>query len=179
MMTILIGITGKFGSGKSEVCNIIKNICGPNNVGVIKFADPIYELSKMIYEHLGIHNKKDRKLLQFIGTDWGRKRDIDIWVDIFAKNLSEMRRFYNVLLCDDLRFLNEYNFLKKEGFNLVKIDRPDNNIEYSNGGDLNHESEFGLDSIEKEDYDYYLENNSSYDDFVYLVSEMFLDIKEK
>lgn len=178
-MTILIGITGKFGCGKSEVCNIIKNISGLNAVGIIKFADPIYELSKMIYEHLGIHNKKDRKLLQFIGTDWGRKRDVNMWVDIFSKNLETMKGFYNVLICDDLRFLNEYNFLKKEGFNLVKIERPLNNIEFINGGDLSHESEFRLDTIEKENYDYYLENNSSYDDFVYLVSEMFLDIKEK
>jgi hypothetical protein len=178
-MTILIAVAGGFGSGKSEVVNIIKNIHGANKVTNVKFAQPLYELQELIQNHLGLPNKKDRNLLQLLGTEWGRKNDPDIWVDLYIKNLEKIKLFYEVIICDDLRYLNEFKALKGRGFSLVKISRPmSDRLPYLYKGSRKHSSENELLTVPNSDYDYFIENNSTYDDFVYVVSEMFLDIKE-
>lgn len=178
-MTILIGITGGFGSGKTEIINIIKNIHGRNKVMNIKFAQPLYELQKMIQDYLELPNGKDRKLLQLLGTDWGRSKNPDIWIEMFIKNVDKYKQFYDVLICDDLRYLNEFKILKEKGFILAKITRPvQDRMPYLYEGNAFHSSELDLSTIMNEEYDYFIENNSSYDDFVYVISEMFMDIKE-
>ena len=50
---------------------------------VLKFADPLYEMQAEIYKIAGLKhnsNTKDRKLLQLLGTDWGRNTKFpNIW----------------------------------------------------------------------------------------------------
>lgn len=178
-MTILLGVAGGFGSGKSEVINIIKNIHGANKVTNIKFAQPLYDLQRMIQEYLDLPRKKDRSLLQLLGTEWGRKKNPDIWVEMFLKNVEKYKGFYDVIICDDLRYINEFNALKDRGFILAKINRPvQDRLPYLYEGDEKHSSENDLSEVTDSEYDYFIENNSTYDDFVYVVSEMFMDIKE-
>lgn len=178
-MTILIAVSGSLGSGKSEVVQIIKNIHGPNSVCHLKLAQPLYDLQKMTQEYLNLEYHKDRLFLQTIGTEWGRKKYENMWVDLFLKNVEKYHRLYDVIICDDVRFLNEFYALKERGFITVKIDRPlEYRIQYEGSGDVNHSSETGISSLTREDFDFFIENNSTYDDFVYVVSEMFMDIKD-
>jgi hypothetical protein len=178
-MRILLAITGGFGSGKSEVVNIIKNIHGANKVANIKFAQPLYDLQKIIQEYLEIPRCKDRNLLQLLGTEWGRNKNPDIWINYFIKSIEKYKDFYDVLICDDLRYQNEFKALKEKGFIFVKINRPiKDRLVYLGEGNDSHSSELDLLNLPEENYDYFIENNSSYDDFVYVISEMFMDIIE-
>lgn len=172
---IKIAISGGLGSGKSEVINIIKSIHGPKNVGQLKFADPLYEIQSMVQNYLDLPLHKDRSLLQLLGTEWGRKKDPEIWIKLFLSKLDKLQN--DVVICDDLRFCNEYQALKERGFILIKIDRSAKyRIEHAGTGEISHSSETDLpDDFE---FDYYIENNSSYDDFAYVITEMFNDIKE-
>lgn len=178
-MTILIAISGGLGSGKSEIVQIIKRVHGEHRVGVLKLAQPLYDIQKMVQDYLGLPLHKDRAFLQILGTDWGRNRDPDIWVNMFLKNVDKYKSMYDVIICDDLRFKNEFSALKEKGFIFVKVVRPTKNrLEFQGTGDIMHSSELELHNSPKEFYDYWLENYGTYDDFVYEVSEMFFDIKE-
>lgn len=178
-MKIKLAIVGGFGSGKSEVVNIIKNIHGQSKVVNIKFAQPLYDLQKIIQEYLDIPRCKDRNLLQLLGTEWGRKKNPDIWVEYLIRTVEKYKDFYEVIICDDLRYQNEFSALKNKGFIFVKISRPvKDRLIYLEGGNENHSSENDLLNITDDNYDYFIENNSSYDDFVYVISEMFMDIIE-
>lgn len=178
-MTILIAVTGGFGSGKSELVNIISNLHGSNKVTTLKFAQPLYDIQKLIQNYLNLPLSKDRNLLQLIGTEWGRKKDPDVWVNQFLNNLDKLKSYYDVIICDDMRYFNEFNALKEKGFLTVKIERFFKFRDLYQGTGINdHSSEMELVLYPCENFDFYIVNNSTYDDFVYQVSEMFLDIIE-
>lgn len=75
---------------------------------------------------------------------------------------------YNVVVCDDIKFIDDFNILKKKGFITAKIVKH-----------LSKPCLYETELIPRESFDFYIENNSSYCDFVYVVSEMFMDIEEK
>lgn len=90
------------------------------NAKIIKFADPLYEIMYMIQNYLGLPNEKDRKLLQWIGTDYGRSKDSDIWVKWLCNRLEPDVDY----ICTDVRFENELKALKQNGFITVRVERP-------------------------------------------------------
>ena len=79
---MLIGITGRMGTGKTTATNALMELYDFEN---LRFSKPLYDIQNYIYESLGLtlEGAKDRELLQYIGTDWGRKRDPDIWINRF------------------------------------------------------------------------------------------------
>lgn len=116
---LIVGLSGKMGSGKSAAVKLLKEKY-PKKVKLLKFAAPLYEIQDFIYKTIvPVHNKpkdfvKDRKLLQFIGTDWGRTIDpqlwIKMWVDRFCTILIHDN--YEIVVCDDVRFDNEAAAIK-------------------------------------------------------------------
>ncbi len=65
---------------------------------------------------------------------------------------------YKLILITDLRFMREYEWLKKEGFKILKLTRSNN--DYSN----NNISETELDSLADDLFDFHVDNHRTIDD---------------
>ena len=95
-----IAITGKICSGKSTLANIIKDKLKLNKYS---FADNVKKYAKELFDM----SYKDRKLIQ----DFAEKlKEIDntIWIKQLDKNIKDKDN----IIIDDLRFENEYNYLR-------------------------------------------------------------------
>jgi hypothetical protein len=147
-------LCGKAGSGKTSCAEyLIKR-----GYQVAKFAAPVY----MIAEKYFNMKSKDRKLLQIIGTDIGRRYDSDIWINRFLIDMRIVKLTKYLLkmpdipfVCDDVRFKNEHKKLKKEGWIGIYLDVSDDiriNRLKNRDGDakiecLTHKSETEIDSF--------------------------------
>jgi energy-coupling factor transporter ATP-binding protein EcfA2 len=166
----LIGFTGPMGCGKSTAIECLRQLHGPTHL--FKFAQTLYDLQELIYgriEHVYQRPKgfvKDRKLLQWLGTDWGRETlSPTIWVDLWKADVSSTLEHYprHFLVCDDVRFDNEADAIHELGGVVVSItaDRALERITTANGIQ-NHKSEAG---IRPELIDHVLTNNGTLDEF--------------
>lgn len=156
MSRVKIAFHGKMGSGKDTgVDFLIKKHGGTK----LTFAKPLYDILYYAQEKCGFKHEKDRKFLQFIGTEWAREIDDNIWVNLALKKLDTLSgNVYN----NDCRFINELIALKNKGFICVKIKRTKVNNNRAGTGDIFHKSEMGLsDDL----FDFVIENNNSLDDF--------------
>ncbi len=113
---MIILISGKQGSGKTTLSDgLVKKITKAGKpVKVIKFADPLYKMHDFCLRVLsenGIKRDivKDGELLQYLGTEWGRKTiDDNIWAKIGVNAASKyIKKGYTVII-DDCRFENEF-----------------------------------------------------------------------
>lgn len=108
----IIAIHGPMGSGKTTACEIIKSylFCKGITTSVVPIAKPLKDFARQ----LGWDGKKDakgRRLLQLLGTECGRKCiHEDIWVHKWKQAINGEES--DVILCDDMRFLNEYSSIK-------------------------------------------------------------------
>lgn len=124
-------ISGKMGSGKSTLAEALEKAWDETGgVAYLKnFADSIYDIHDFCFQYLEDYgfsppeslnfvpvasskrSHKDRKLLQWLGTEWGREMDKDIWVKVLKEKIN-----IAVGVCDndrplfivaDCRFENE------------------------------------------------------------------------
>jgi hypothetical protein len=95
---------------------------------------------------------KHPKLLQWWGTEYRRAQDPDYWV---KKVDDQIRDFDGVVVISDLRFINEFKFIKGRGGYTVNIARINENGSrfIAIDRDPNHISETGLDTFP---WDFYL-----------------------
>ena len=147
----------KMGTGKDVCVNYLINKYGGTK---IKFADAIYDILNYAQKRCGLENKKDRKFLQLVGTDWGRSIDNDIWIKLALKNQEKDNNIY----CSDVRFKNEFNALKNDGFIMVKLIRNKINYNRKGNGNSNHISENELDEYTDDKWDYIIINNNNLED---------------
>lgn len=138
---MLIGISGKMGTGKSTLVTKLMNRYKP--AAVVKVAGYLYQLQDMIYETLemDLEGEKDRALLIALGM-WGRDKDQNFWTHraIHKANNSEA----DFVFIDDIRFPNEAKAIEDAGGVLIRIDgeqRGDN----LNPEAMQHETETALD----------------------------------
>jgi len=116
----IILISGKQGSGKTTTASEIEfqlEKLGNYQVVQLAFAQIIYEMHDAVRDigvHYGIEKvePKDGKLLQLLGTEWGRSMDKDIWVKAIQHNVNYyLTRFSGdksiVFIISDCRFENE------------------------------------------------------------------------
>jgi hypothetical protein len=150
---MLVGITGKAGSGKDTVGDYLVKSHGFKKIAL---ADPIKRLVKDVFV-LDDHTVYDRdareqpllnwpqwtvrKLLQYIGTEMFRNNiDDAVWVKSLWYRIQGDRESNYV--CTDVRFPNEHQFFrdnaKKGEFICLKIIRPGCN---GNVGLVGHVSE--------------------------------------
>lgn len=150
-------------SGKDTAADFcINNISRFNQAKILKFADPLYEISEFIQKTCGFPVCKERKLLQYIGTDYAREKDPEVWLNVFRKRISEISSDTPIIVTDG-RFLNELNLLKELGFYLIKIER-DEKFRISAGAThTNHASELDLDKFK--DWNLVITNDSSVSEF--------------
>lgn len=171
---ILLGLSGKAGSGKSEVAKYLVN---KYYFTEIKFAGPLKEdLSKMLEIPMSIidpetlENRKIRdtkiiepwgmtirEMLQKIGTDCFRKNFHEKFWIIRLDKLIKKRFYGKRLVISDVRFRNEIDYVIESGGHIFKVLRnawPGMNPD-------EHQSEMDLD-----EYDYpcfILENYTTFE----------------
>ena len=140
---MLIGITGKIGSGKTTVANYLVNYW---EFQEYTMAEPIKQIGSIFgFSHTQLYGTQNQKLeihphwgisgrefLQKIGTDMFRdmlpkvvpdmKIDKSVWCDIFS--LKYNRRIHTVV--SDVRFLNEAETVKELGGVIIRIVRSSN-----------------------------------------------------
>lgn len=134
MTTKLIGFAGKARSGKTTAAKCIGSMGGTI---IRSFADPIKNMisvmldlnAREIEEHKSTVieglDTTPRKLMQSLGTDWGRRmiRD-DIWIRIAAaRAAADLERGFTVVF-DDVRFQNEVDMILRNGGQVFRIVRP-------------------------------------------------------
>ena len=144
----------KAGSGKDTCVDyLIKKHGGKK----IAFSEPLYDILNYAQNICGFEHTKDRKFLQFIGTEWGREINPTIWVDLALKKCDLYNNFY----CSDVRFLNEFDAMRTNGWTLIKLVR---DVYSLRNGDINHASETQLDLLPDDKWDYIIDNNGTIED---------------
>jgi len=112
---MLIGISGKIGSGKDTVANYLSNY---HKFKKISYGDII---KRAAFEYFRWDGKKDprgRALLQVLGTV-GRKYNTDIWVEQVK---SQYNKNVNTVI-SDCRLLPEIEWIANEGGILIRLIR--------------------------------------------------------
>ena len=104
-----IAITGKICSGKSTLANKLKNIL---KLEKYSFADNVKKYAKEIFEM----KYKDRKLIQDFAEKM-KEIDNNIWIKQLDKEIKDKVH----IIIDDLRFENEYKYLKKNKYYIIKL----------------------------------------------------------
>ena len=142
----LLAFTGRMGSGKSTAIKILEKI-QPRPIVTVKFAQPLYDIQEFAYKRIGsVYTRpdsfiKDRKLLQWLGTEWGREIvDKDIWVNIWKQAVKEYKDQDVLVVVDDVRFLNECLATQEMGGMVILIQ----NRRHLKEGLKDHISESGV-----------------------------------
>lgn len=127
----IIAFYGPQQAGKSEAAKAVASMPGWVK---LSFADPLYEMLSAL---LGVEARKldksqpaaglcgqtVRRALQTLGTEWGREMiGQNIWLDAMHRRLGRHYLFDGVVI-DDLRFANEYRFLRERGATIVRVNR--------------------------------------------------------
>lgn len=127
-----IALVGRAWAGKTTVAEMLIDY------GFIR-ASIARPLKNIAWELFGAR-KKDRKLLQAIGTKM-REIDPDVWINYCLRYIEAYRP--HPVAIDDCRYLNEAAELRASGFKIVRVVRP--NVTDPTAG--NHPSEIEQDQI--------------------------------
>lgn len=187
---MIIGFTANMGAGKTTAVEYLRALHSGEHkfkaVSNIKFAQALYDMQEFIYDRISsVYKKpdnfvKDRKLLQWLGTEWGRGSiSQTLWIDLWKDrvkycNLSQPR---GIIVCDDVRFDNEAETVRSLGGFVVKIncDKTDKRIDTTTGI-KQHSSEAG---INPKLVDYELNNNGTINEFKLAVRNLYGLIEHK
>jgi dephospho-CoA kinase len=164
---IRIGICGKAGTGKDTAAKyILKKY---KNIKQVAFADPIKKIAETMYPNIdkkwlygpsqfrnsiiknAFKNNEPlsvRQLLIDIGTA-GRAYNENIWIESVFNNINLTSDSF---IFSDIRFINEFNYLKKNNFKTIKIKRIKNNSP-------NSETETQLDLIPEDEFSCIIDND--------------------
>jgi hypothetical protein len=159
-----IAFSFKMRSGKDTCVDYLIEKYGGRK---ITFAKPLYDALYKVQDIFNLPQEKDRSFLQMVG-DWAREKDDHIFVNLALKDSSFT---IGNKFCNDLRFLIEYEALKKDGWVCIKINR--------NTGlpPSNHRSETELEVLKDEDWDYIIDNNGTLQELYDKLDEILLSIK--
>ena len=165
-MTLKIAFGGVMGSGK-DTC--VDYLCTkyPEHTR-ISFAGALYDILSYAQEKCGFEKNKDRKFLQFIGTEWARSINENVWVDIVLGKDIE-----GVGLLSDIRFPNEFNALKNNSWICIKVTRDNIDKNRVGNGDNTHSSEISINDIKDEEWDFIINNNSTLEDLYKRLDKIF------
>lgn len=105
-----IAFIGKICTGKTYISKQLANI---HNCKIFSFASKIKELAADLFDM----KQKDRKLLQDLGEKM-REINYNVWVNYLIKKIKDEER----VIIDDLRYTNEYNALRENGFIIIKLE---------------------------------------------------------
>jgi hypothetical protein len=132
-----LAFCGKMGSGKTSASLLALGLLTErfsehNSIGyVIKFAQPLYQCMLAFHRNKG--GSAERTFIQRLGDLARREFGDDIMQKIFEENveglitnrLPQLTQKNVLIMTDDVRFLGEYNLVKKLGFTVIGIEAPD------------------------------------------------------
>ena len=158
----IILLSGKARSGKDTVAKIIKDYYSNLDVIVISFGHYVKDYVKRITNWDGSEDTKPREMLQQIGIELIKNKvDDRLFIKRIIDDINVFSYFYDIIIVDDVRLLDELVSLKKEFNNPVSIRvnriNNDNNLTIS---EKQHVTETDLDNIDE--FDYYVVNNNDY-----------------
>lgn len=181
-MKIVIGVSGKLGCGKDYITNhVIMPVIEKMGCRYLQcaFADQIkinvMTKNNISYEDVYENKTPDsRRLLQVEGTEVGRIQDKNIWVKYLDNWIKvHENRGINVYIISDVRFKNEYYYVKGEyriGL-MLRVIAPNRNKERllreSKGDDellskiSSHASECDLDDFTNDMFDMIVSNDTT------------------
>lgn len=138
----LIGITGQAGTGKDTVADYL---AGTHHFEVDAFAEPLRDMLTalctghgidyaLLFEraskeqplpHIGI---SPRRLMQTLGTEWGRALDPQLWVKLAAvrlglHDLPNSSPVHDRIVLSDVRFAEEAAWIRSHGGRIVRVTR--------------------------------------------------------
>ena len=178
---MIIGISGKAGSGKDTAAKMLEVLyANPNisyedfankryknfaDIQIVHFADTLKETAQVLFRigewetntqegkktTINWIGKTVRELLQGIGQGLRDAIDPNLWVKILFANTEGWTNY----IIADVRYPNEIKVIKERNGVLLRIDRKD-------AGAGNHSSEIALDDYKE--WDVHIENNSSIKD---------------
>lgn len=142
----LIGLHGAAGCGKDTVAEIL---CATQEFRSVSFAEPLidmlvagFRVSKSYFTDRNLKEiqipelcgKSPRQLMQTLGTEWGRNYvDCDVWVKIADRKIDYLRKlaaagnaYIEGIVATDVRFQNEYDYIRNHGGTIWHIHRPNN-----------------------------------------------------
>jgi hypothetical protein len=130
---------------------------------VQKFAAPLYQMHDAVLRVASDYGipvrQKERELLQFLGTEWGREtKGPDVWVKAALNNLERADRnasIPTIAIFDDVRFENEVTLFQQalgSKVFVIRLEAPEF-IRKSRGAaggteSFQHPSECGLDHFQ-------------------------------
>jgi hypothetical protein len=153
-MKKIIGIAGNARSGKDTVGALIKDIAEKQGrkVELVSFASALRdELNTFCLEKLGISSyttddeekKIIRPLLVCWGTEIRRATDDNYWIKALEQTMNDDETLY---IITDLRFVNEYDFIKGHSGTTLYLERgtifPANHYERTNNALLKNLVDF-------------------------------------
>jgi hypothetical protein len=116
---IRIAFAGLMRSGKDTA---VEHLIATKGGYIKKLAAPLYQILEYAQDVAGFPKEKDRQFLQWVGTEWGRAKDEDVWVDALIRQIETQDTPHPIYI-SDARFVNEFEALRAAGFILVKINR--------------------------------------------------------
>lgn len=127
MKTRIIAFTGPMFAGKSLAITGLDRATSRKCINV-KFAGTLYSMQEKLYEMIKrpVPKPKDRKLLQWLGTEWGREIDPNLWVNLWKREVEETLRVVPecIVTADDCRFDNEAEIVKSLGGVIIRVNAP-------------------------------------------------------
>jgi len=147
----------KMGVGKDTAVEYLQQKYGGEK---LSFAAPLYDILHYAQDRCGFARKKDRQFLQYIGTEWGRVQEQNVWVRLAVEATPKQGNVY----MSDVRFLNEFQAMKDNGWKCVKLVR-EHQENRKGSGSHSHRSETELDALDDDEWDYIVHNNDKLEDF--------------
>lgn len=148
---MLIGLTGRAGSGKGEVADVLVKERGFFKLSLAaplkRFCKDVFGWTdEQLYGPSYERNRPDarwggltpRHALQTLGTDWGRSMHPDVWIDYALRAVRGSRDSF---VLDDVRFDNEAAAIRNAGGTVIEVFRPGTRLEGAAG---QHVSEAGI-----------------------------------
>lgn len=125
----VIGIMGVIGSGKSELAVCLEKILDAQFKDEVSLIVPFSKALKDFAFQLGWDGNKDekgRRLLQLLGTEVARECiSENYWVDLWNDRVQEEYLNWHgprlIIIVDDVRFKNEYEFIKSNGGKIISV----------------------------------------------------------
>ena len=149
-------ISGKAGSGKNEVANIIKNELGSTVITSFSKYIKLYALEFTDWDGRDI--TKPRAFLQGMG-DKLRSIDENFLLNRILQDLEVYRNDFDNVIISDVRLPHEIEYIK-ENYNVevysIRVNSK-NNKRNLDSSERNHHTELDLDNYDK--FDYLINNN--------------------
>lgn len=185
---IVIGIKGEIGSGKSTSTEYLVDALS-NNFKVNEYFHS-YKLKKIVSElsnepieklmsqdgkntYIDMYDLTLGQMLQIVGDGLRELVTKDIWIKLLNNSINNSDN--DIVIISDMRYINEYENIKKFDKHVtIEIIRPVNDINSNSTRNIKHRSETELNGIKM---DYTVVNDGSLTDLYNKLDIIIKDIK--